>query len=109
MPSLADELDRLDDLRRRGVLSDDEFARAKARLLEGGPAQGPLPAPLQALNALRRSRRERWLGGVCGGLADATRVEAWLWRLLFALLAFAGGAGIVIYALLWIFVPEGDD
>jgi uncharacterized membrane protein YdbT with pleckstrin-like domain len=32
--SLAEELSRLDDLRRRGVLSDDEFRVQKARLLE---------------------------------------------------------------------------
>jgi uncharacterized membrane protein YdbT with pleckstrin-like domain len=35
-PSVADELAKLDDLRRRGVLSQDEFAAQKARLL-GGP------------------------------------------------------------------------
>ena len=36
--SLADELLKMDDLRRRGALSDEEFARAKAALLEGSGA-----------------------------------------------------------------------
>ena len=30
---------------------------------------------------------------------------AWVWRLLFALLLLCGGAGLVLYLLLWIFVP----
>jgi phage shock protein C len=100
--ALSDELEKLEQLRERGVLSDDEFARAKERLLEQGTA--PIPAA-ERLNSLRRSREDRWLAGVCGGLADATGVESWLWRLAFTLLLFAGGAGAVLYALCWIFVP----
>jgi phage shock protein PspC (stress-responsive transcriptional regulator) len=30
----------------------------------------------------------------------------WLWRLGFALLTFFGGAGLLVYLLLWIFVPQ---
>ncbi|MFC5499395.1 PspC domain-containing protein [Caenimonas terrae] len=102
--ALSDELNRLDELRGRGVLSDAEFERAKAQVLDGAP---PLrPAPLAALNALRRSRTDRWIAGVCGGLAAATGAEAWVWRLLFALLALCGGAGVIAYLLLWIFVPQ---
>jgi len=101
--SIADDIARLDELHAKGALSDEEFERAKKRLLDNQP----LPPPaFEALNALRRSRADRWLGGVCGGIARATGIESWLWRLAFALVAFAGGAGIVIYVLLWIFVPE---
>lgn len=100
--SLADELSRLDELRQRGVLSDEEFARAKARLLDG-PAAAPA---VDAVNRLRRSRADRWLGGVCGGLARATGVESWIWRLVTFGLAFFGGTGVLLYLLLWIFVPE---
>ena len=103
MTTLAEQIERLDELRRRGALSDEEFARANTRLLDGA-AVTPAP-PLAALNALRRSRADRWIGGVCGGLAQATGAESWVWRLLFALLFFLGGAGLVIYVLLWIFVP----
>src|SRR5262249_39007654 len=39
---LADELQKLDQLRRDGVLSDPEFTQAKARLLDGGSADGSL-------------------------------------------------------------------
>ncbi len=97
-----DELARLQELRERGALSDDEFERAKARLLEPPPA---LNEAATCMNRLRRSRDDRWIGGVCGGLARATGVESWIWRLLVAVLFVFGGTGLVIYLLLWIFVP----
>jgi len=50
-----------------------------------------------------RSRQDRVLAGVCGGLAARLGVDATLVRLVFALLALAGGAGIVAYLALWVF------
>ncbi|HMN21829.1 MAG TPA: PspC domain-containing protein [Ottowia sp.] len=102
--SLADDLTRLDELRRNGALSQVEFERAKARLLEPGEPAVP-PAALSAVNRLRRSRDDRWIAGVCGGLAQATGLDSWAWRLAFALLLLLGGTGLVVYLLLWIFVP----
>jgi phage shock protein PspC (stress-responsive transcriptional regulator) len=102
---LADDLARLDDLRTRGSLSEDEFQRAKARLLDGGVPAVDIPV-MAAINRLRRSRSDRWLGGVCGGVAALTGVEAWIWRLILATLALFGGTGVLLYLLLWIFVPE---
>jgi phage shock protein PspC (stress-responsive transcriptional regulator) len=101
----VDDLARLDELRSRGALSDDEFQRAKARLLDGRHAADEIPA-VAAINRLRRSGSDRWIAGVCGGLAALTGVEAWIWRLVFAALALFGGAGIIFYILLWIFVPN---
>ena len=106
---LADELDKLARLHASGELDDDEYARAKARLLGSGTPPPPSPPPgVAALGALRRSRSERWLGGVCGGLARTTGVESWIWRLLFALLTLFGGAGALVYLLLWLVVPLED-
>jgi len=102
---LADELARLDELRSRGALSEEEFQRAKARLLEGPPPTPDIPA-VAAINRLRRSRSDRWLGGVCGGIATISGVESWIWRLIFATLALFGGTGVLLYILLWIFVPN---
>lgn len=101
---LADELTRLEELRARGALTDDEFRRAKERLLDGGPVRSDAPA-VAAVNRLRRSRSDRWIGGVCGGLGAATGVEPWIWRLVLATLFLFGGTGLLIYVLLWIFVP----
>lgn len=104
----ADELNKLADLHQRGSLSDEEFARAKARVLGGGGAASTAQeVPIaSALNGLRRSRSERWVGGVCGGIGRMTGLAAWIWRLAFVLLMACAGGGLLVYLLLWIFVPE---
>jgi signal transduction histidine kinase len=48
-----------------------------------------------------RSDDDRILAGVCGGIASALGVDATLVRFVFALLALAGGAGILLYLALW--------
>ena len=101
---LPDEIEKLEQLRQRGALSEDEFVRAKARLIDGA-AQTPGSAA-EAVNRLRRSRSDRWLAGVCGGLARVTGIESWAWRLMLAVLALFGGTGVLLYILLWIFVPD---
>lgn len=100
--SIADDLIRLEQLRDRGSLSADEFLRAKAWLLAGDAPAEPL---LRSLNNFRRSASDRWFAGLCGGLAQATGMASWLWRLLFTLMLLCGGAGLVLYVVLWVFVP----
>jgi phage shock protein C len=55
---------------------------------------------------LTRSEKERILGGVCGGLAEYFGFDPTLVRLVFVLLALAGGAGVLIYIVLWIIMPH---
>ena len=105
--TLGDELERLDELHRRGVLTDDEFSRAKARLL-ATPLAARAGSAQAMVNALRRSRQDRWLGGVCGGIAELTGVAAWAWRLMFVLLLMCAGTGVLAYGLLWLLVPLDD-
>jgi signal transduction histidine kinase len=50
-----------------------------------------------------RSGRGRVVAGVCGGLAVRLAVDATLVRLVFAILALAGGAGILLYLALWVY------
>ena len=104
---LPDELERLHALHERGALTDEEFTRAKKHLLEGAPdATKPFHAePSSVLSRLHRSLTDRWIGGVCGGLGDQTGIPAWSWRILFVLAAFLHGVGVLMYVLLWIFVP----
>lgn len=107
--SISEELAKLGELHQRGVLTDEEFARSKARLLgeQKTPFEGTPAAPfVSGINALRRSNTDRWIAGVCGGLARATGMESWVWRLLLAVLTFFGGFGALVYLLLWIFVPS---
>jgi phage shock protein C len=55
---------------------------------------------------LYRSRSQRMIAGVCGGLADYFNVDATLVRVLFLLLAVFGGTGLVIYIVMWVIVPD---
>ena len=103
--TLSDELSKLADLRERGTLTDEEFTRAKDRLLNAGERRSNGPF-VSAVNTFRRSRSDRWIAGVCGGIARATGMEAWAWRLIFAVLLLCGGAGLLVYVLLAIFVPS---
>jgi phage shock protein C len=106
--NIAEEVKRLHELHQAGALTDAEFEQAKAKLLAanaGSPGTGENLA--SEVNRLRRARDDRWLGGVCGGLAKVSGLESWVWRLIFVVAAFCGiGVGVLIYILMWIFVPE---
>jgi phage shock protein PspC (stress-responsive transcriptional regulator) len=105
--SQSDEIGKLADLHQRGALTDEEFSRAKARILNGAAAQDA-PA-FRALNVLRRDPYDRWIGGVCGGIAQITGMPSWIWRLFFSLLVLFGGTGILVYLLLWFFIPLAPE
>ncbi len=55
---------------------------------------------------LYRSRRERMIGGVCGGLGEYFGIDPTLVRVLFVVAALFGGPGILAYLILLIIVPE---
>ncbi|MGH3131439.1 MAG: PspC domain-containing protein, partial [Gaiellaceae bacterium] len=55
---------------------------------------------------LRRSEEGRVVAGVCAGIARALDVDVTVVRLVFALLALAGGSGIVLYFAAWILMPD---
>ncbi len=54
-----------------------------------------------ALRSFATSTDERVIAGVCAGIARTLAVDATLVRLVFALLALAGGAGVLLYLALW--------
>lgn len=58
--------------------------------------------------ALYRSREQRMLGGVCGGMAEALGWPAGRVRILYVLLSVLSVAfpGILVYVILWIAIPE---
>ncbi|HZX62409.1 MAG TPA: PspC domain-containing protein [Bacteroidales bacterium] len=55
---------------------------------------------------LFRSRKDRILGGVCGGLGNYLNVDPVLVRVVWAILFFAAGVGLLAYILAWIIIPE---
>lgn len=71
------------------------------------PAWQPPPPPPgpPARPQLRRSRTDKVLGGVSGGLAEYSGIDALLWRVGFVALALAGGTGLLVYLLLWLLMP----
>jgi phage shock protein C len=58
--------------------------------------------------ALRRSRRNRIIAGVCGGLGEFFGISATWFRLAFLLALLPGGIpGFLLYLIMWIIVPNG--
>lgn len=58
---------------------------------------------------LTRDSSDRVIAGVCSGLARYFGVDAVFIRLLFLVFAFAGGASIAVYFVLWVFMPAGTE
>jgi phage shock protein C len=57
--------------------------------------------------ALRRSRHNRVVAGVCGGLAEFFGISAFWFRLAFLIALIPGGVpGLLPYILLWIIIPD---
>ena len=78
------------------------------------PPPPPTPTPTPAGGAaeeprrLYRSRDERVIGGVCGGLAEYFGIDPLIVRIIAVGLVFAGGAGFLAYFAAWLLVPEVD-
>ena len=55
---------------------------------------------------LYRSRLDRKLAGVCGGIAQYINLDATLIRLLWILFCLAGGSGLIVYIAAMLLIPE---
>lgn len=62
--------------------------------------------PPQAPKALRRSRTNRYIGGVCGGVADYLNMDATLVRILTVLITLFTGVPVILYAVALFLMPE---
>jgi len=58
---------------------------------------------------LYRSNDDRILAGVCGGLAEHLDMDVRVVRVAFAVLAFVGGTGLILYAAFWAIVPQRPE
>jgi phage shock protein C len=61
--------------------------------------------PILSPNKLYRSRHDRLIGGVCGGLSERYGMDSTWVRLLFVLFFFAGGSALLVYLIMWLIVP----
>ena len=55
---------------------------------------------------LYRSRRDRMIAGVAGGLGEYLGIDPVIVRIIFILLALATGTGVLLYVILWVVMPE---
>jgi phage shock protein PspC (stress-responsive transcriptional regulator) len=63
-----------------------------------------------ARSGLQRSKSQRIIAGVCGGIAEWLGWDVTLVRVLFVLVSLASAAfpGLIIYLILWVLMPERD-
>ena len=59
--------------------------------------------------ALRRSKEDRLVAGIAGGLGDLFRIDPVIIRVGFIVLTLFGGVGAVLYLVSWLVVPLGDS
>ncbi len=65
------------------------------------------PAPRKLLT---RSRRQKVIGGVCGGLGRYFGIDPVIFRVVLAILALTGGVGLISYGIGWLLIPmDGAD
>ena len=55
---------------------------------------------------LYRSNTDKFIGGVCGGIAEQYRIDPSIVRVLTVLLTLGTGFGLILYIIMWIVVPE---
>ncbi len=55
---------------------------------------------------LYRSRSDKMIGGVCGGLGEYFDVDPTIIRVLWVAVTLFGGAGVIAYLILWVIVPQ---
>lgn len=85
--------------------------QAAERTGAGDPAPGtPGDSPAPARPRLRRSRRYKVVGGVCGGLGQYFGMDPVIFRVVLGVLTATGGLGLVAYGFAWLLMPlDGED
>lgn len=55
---------------------------------------------------LQRSRTEKMIGGVCGGLAEYFDVDPTIVRVIWVIITLMAGFGVLAYLILWVIIPQ---
>jgi len=61
------------------------------------------------MKRLYRSKKDRIVGGVCGGLGEYFDLDPVLFRIIWIILIFAYGTGLIAYLLAWLIIPEKNS
>ena len=87
-------------------MSEHNAGASTAEPVEPSSEGGSFPPPTRpTIQRLYRSRQERMVAGVCGGLGQYFNLDPVIFRLAFVLLAF-GGFGVLLYLIFVIVVPD---
>ena len=86
--------------------ADDDDMTQEQVTAPGPTAAYPPPGPA---HLLRRSRTNRKIAGVAGGLGRYADVDPLILRILFVVLTIFGGSGLLLYALGWFFIPDDGE
>ncbi|RUR14874.1 PspC domain-containing protein [Legionella septentrionalis] len=62
--------------------------------------------PVQTYKKLYRSRKDKMIAGVCGGLAEYFNMDPTLMRLIFIVFLLLGGCAFLVYIIMWLVVPK---
>jgi len=99
----------------RGISGDKAILLKDVAYLQeqlGSPTDFGVEEPVSAHNTgaaprkLFRDPKNGYIAGVSAGLAAYFGIDATIVRIVFVLLTIFGGSGIIIYLILWIFMPE---
>ena len=63
---------------------------------------------LRALD-IRRDTQDKWLAGVCSGLASRLGVDPLVMRAALIVLILLGGVGVTVYLIAWAFIPNDRE
>jgi len=69
----------------------------------------PIESPIPAQKRLYKSRRNRYIDGVCGGIAEYFEVDSTIVRLLWILITLLGGSGVILYIVAMIVMPVNPE
>ena len=58
------------------------------------------------MKKLCRSTVDRKIAGVCGGLGEYCNIDSVIPRIIFAILLFVGGVGLLGYIIMWVVIPK---
>jgi phage shock protein PspC (stress-responsive transcriptional regulator) len=75
----------------------------------GGEKRGFSHRAHSTVRHLTRSADNRFIGGVCGGIAEYFNLDPSVVRLIAVLLIFPGGLALLAYIIMWIILPQGPN
>ena len=102
---IISSMGRVEDFERTDA---EEKASSTSSQSSGTYTQAQSEQP-RAKGRLYRDGSDKFLGGVCAGIANYMNVDPAIVRLIFAIITFGGfGTGIIIYLALWIILPVRD-